>query len=100
MIELVKKAMFTGVGMVALTKEKIEDVSREFVEKGKLSEEEGKRLMDELLSRSEESKKVLKDQIEVSVKSVLDRMDIPSKSDIKKLQDEIASLRQKVESSE
>ncbi|THB75414.1 MAG: hypothetical protein D6B25_12125 [Desulfobulbaceae bacterium] len=100
MIELVKKAMFTGVGMVALTKDKIEEVSREFVDKGKLSEEEGRKLMDELLSRSEESKQVLKEQIEASVKSVLDKMDIPTKSDIQKLQDELTSLRQMIESNE
>lgn len=100
MIDLIKKAMFTGVGMVALSKEKIEEVAREFVGKGKLSEEEGRKLVAELLARSEESKKVLKEQIEISVKRALDRMDIPLKSELKKMQAEITSLREKIEKAE
>ncbi len=35
MIELVKKTLLTGVGVAALTKEKIEEVARDFVEKEK-----------------------------------------------------------------
>ena len=93
MIDLVKKAMFTGIGVMSLTKEKIEDIAGEFVSKGKLSEKEGKKLVNDLLERSEESKGELKKQIEAVVKSTLAKMDIATKSDMEALKSELAGLR-------
>ncbi len=93
MIDLVKKAMFTGIGVMSLTKEKIEDIAGEFVAKGKLSEQEGKKLVNDLLERSEESKGELKKQIEAVVKSTVAKMDIATKSDMEALKSDLAGLR-------
>ena len=94
MIDLVKKAMFTGIGVMSLTKEKVEEIAGEFVAKGKLSEQEGKNLVNDLLERSEESKGELKKQIEVVVKSTMAKMDIATKTDIEALKSDLASLRE------
>ena len=64
MIELVKKTLLTGVGVAALTKEKIEEIAKDFVEKGKMTEQEGRTLVDDLVLRSEESRVELQKQIE------------------------------------
>ena len=93
MIDLVKKAMFTGIGVMSLTKEKIEALAADFVEKGKLSEHEGKKLVEEMMERSEESKDELKKQIEQVVQATLGKMDIASKSDMEELKQELAALR-------
>ncbi len=93
MIDLVKRAMFTGIGVMSLTKEKVEDIANEFVEKGKLSEQEGKTLVKDMLERSEESKGELKKQIELVVQSTLAKMDIASKSDIDSLKNDLSELR-------
>jgi polyhydroxyalkanoate synthesis regulator phasin len=100
MIDLVKKAMFTGIGVLSLTKEKIEDLAGEFVAKGKLSEKEGKKLVDDLLERSEESKGELKKQIEAVVKSTLAKMDIATKSDMEALKSDLAGLRDSLKGKE
>ena len=94
MIDLVKKAMFTGIGVMSLTKEKVEEIAGEFVAKGKRSEQEGKNLVNDLLERSEESKGELKKQIEVVVKSTMAKMDIATKTDIEALKSDLASLRE------
>ena len=93
MIDLVKKAMFTGIGVMSLTKEKIEALAADFVEKGKLSEQEGKKMVEEMMARSEESKDELKKQIEQVVQATLGKMDIASKSDMEDLKKELAALR-------
>ena len=64
MIELIKKAVLTGIGVASLTKEKMEEISKEFVEKGKLSEEEGEKLVADMLKRAEDSRKSLEKQTE------------------------------------
>jgi len=100
MIDLVKKAMFTGIGVMSLTKEKVEDIANEFVAKGKLSEQEGKKLVNDLLERSEESKGELKKQVEAVVKSTLAKMDIATKSDMEALKSELAGLRDSLKGKE
>lgn len=93
MIDLIKKAMFTGIGVASLTKEKIEDVAQEFIDKGKLSETEGKKLVDELMVKSEESKEDVKKQVEELVNSTLANMNIAKASDIEELKAEIQALK-------
>lgn len=96
MIDLIKKAMFTGIGVASLTKEKIEDVAQEFVEKGKLTESEGKKLVDELVVKSEESKEDVKKQVEELVNSSLEKMNIAKSSDIDELKSEIQALKEQI----
>lgn len=94
MIDLVKKTLLTGVGVAALTKEKIEEVAKDFIEKGKMSEQEGRTLVDDLVARSEESRVELQKQIESKVASVLERMDLAKKSEVDALKVEIEGLKQ------
>lgn len=100
MIELVKKALLTGVGVAALSKEKIEDLAKDFVEKGKLTEQEGKKLVDQLLSSSEEARQDLQKQIEGKVQAVLEKMDLAKKSDLEALKLEIEELRKTADQAE
>ena len=92
--------MFTGIGMMSLSKEKVEEIAGEFVEKGKLSEQEGKNLVSDLLKRSEESKGELKKQIEAAVKSTVAKMDIATKTDIEALKSDLAVLRDSLKDKE
>jgi len=97
MIELVKKAMFTGIGMMSLTKDKVEEVAQDFIEKGKMSKQEGEKFVNDLLKRSEESKQDLKKQVEESVSSLMTKMDVASKDDVTALREELAEIKAKLE---
>ena len=74
MIDLIKKAMFTGIGIASLTKDKIEEIAKDFAEKGKLSEQEGKKFVDELLMRSDESKEAIRQQVDERIQVALQKM--------------------------
>lgn len=93
MIELVKKTLLTGVGVAALTKEKIEEVAKDFVEKGKMTEQEGRDLVDDLVKRSDESRIELQKLIEGKVQTILEKMDLAKKSEVDALKNEIEELR-------
>ncbi len=97
MIDLIKRAMFTGIGVATLTKEKIEEISKEFIEKGKLSEQEGKNLVEELISQSEESKKMVQGMVEGAVKTTLQKMNLATSSEVEELKKEIQELKQALE---
>ena len=100
MIELIKKGVFTGIGLISLTKDKIEELGQEFVEKGKMSEQEGEQFVSELMKRSEESKKEIKKQVEKNFNSLVNKMDLASKGDIASLRKELAEIKAKLEEGE
>ncbi len=93
MIDVVKKMLLTGVGVAALSKEKIEDLARDLAEKGKMTEQEGKALVDQLLTSSDEARQDLQKQIEAKVQVVLEKMDLAKKSEVDALKLEIEELK-------
>ncbi len=94
MIELIKKAMLTGLGLASLTKEKVAEIGRDFIEQGKLSQQEGEKLMDELLAKVEESKQEIKKQVDERVEEILKKMNLARISDLDELKRQIKELQE------
>jgi len=97
MFELIKKAVYTGMGAASLTKEKIDEFSRELIKVGKLSEQEGEKLVNDLRKKADESKESLRQQTELMVEAALQRMQLAKLSDVERLEGEIAELRKELE---
>jgi polyhydroxyalkanoate synthesis regulator phasin len=97
MFELIKKAVYTGMGAASLTKEKIDEFSRELINVGKLSEQEGEKLVNDLRKKADESKESLRQQTELMVEAALQRMQLAKLSDVERLEGEIADLRKELE---
>ena len=57
MFDLIKKTLLTGVGLAVMTKDKVEELGKEFASQAKLSELEGKEFVDHLLKQSETARK-------------------------------------------
>lgn len=96
MLELMKKTVFAGIGMAAMTKDKIEELSKECVAQGQLSEKEGEKFVDELLQRSEESRDELKKQVEQAAENLIEKMGLVRADDLQDLRSEIALLREEI----
>lgn len=92
MLDLMKKAISTGLGLAFMTKEKIEEFSREIIEKGKLSETEGREFIDELQKKSEEARKKLQEQIQIAVNNTLKKMNIATRDDISRVEKQLEKL--------
>lgn len=97
MIDLIKKAVLTGVGVAALTKEKVEELSKEIVEKTKMSEEEGEKFIKEMLGRAQESKDALKKQTDQIIQKTLSQTKFAKSDEIELLRSEIEKLRSEIE---
>ena len=93
MFDLIKKTMLTGVGLAAMTREKVEELAKELIEKGKLSEKEGKELVDDMVKRSEKAKKDLDNNMENMVTKILKKMDVATKKDIARLEKKIRNVK-------
>ncbi len=93
MFDLIKKTILTGVGLAVMTRDKIEELAKELTEKGKLSEKEGKKLIDELLSKSEQARKDLETKLEDMVRRALGKVDVATKEDIAGLEEKNQASR-------
>ena len=92
MFDPIKRTMLTGVGLAAMTKDKIEELAKELTEKGKLTEKEGKELVDDLLKKSEKAKKDLEKDIEKVVKDTMKKMNIASGEELSNLTKRVKKL--------
>jgi polyhydroxyalkanoate synthesis regulator phasin len=90
MKDMVKNVLYAGIGAAFLTKDKIEELKNDLVEKGKLSREEGKQFVDDLIKKSERAKDELELWINKRVEEKIDQLDLATK-------DDIADLRRKIE---
>lgn len=96
MKELIKKTMMTGIGLAAVSKEKIEELVKEMIEKGNMTEQEGSKLVQEMVGYAEKTKGDLEKQVDKYIEKALDRMDIARKSDIKELQTAIKEIQDRL----
>ncbi len=90
MVDLIKKAFYTGLGLAVLTKDKAEEMVREIAEQAKLSESEGKELVDSLMKQSDQARQDFQSKVDEAVQAVVKRMHLATR-------DELESLRAKVE---
>ena len=86
MIELIKKAFYTGLGAAELTREKVEDLARELADKGKVSDNEIKKFVDEMLDKSQERKEQLMKQFEKMIEDVMKKMNLATREDLDSLE--------------
>jgi polyhydroxyalkanoate synthesis regulator phasin len=96
MIDLIKKALYTGVGMAVLTKEKAEELVKELTQQAKLSEQEGKELFDGLLKQSEQARTDFQAKVDDAVVSVIKRLNLASKDEVESLRTKLDELSAKV----
>ena len=96
MIDLIKKALYTGVGMAVLTKEKAEELVKELTQQAKLSEQEGKDLFDGLLKQSEQARADFQTKVDDAVLVVVKRLNLASKDEVNSLRTKVDELSAKV----
>ncbi len=96
MQDLLKKVVSLGFGALVVSKDKIEDVVNEFVKKGELGQEEGKNLVNELIEKGEASVNEVEVKIEKMVKSVTEKLDLPTRKELNEIKSEIEQIKEKL----
>lgn len=76
MLEIVEKTLLAGIGTLALTQKKTEELIDDLKERFNLSEEEGKNLLEKLRSAAEENQRKLEDMAQEEVQKACSRMGV------------------------
>ena len=92
MLTLVKKSAYISLGLAAMSLTMLEELGERIAKEAKLSEKEGKKLVDDLIEQSKKSKAELTKTIEETVQKSLANMDIATADDLKKLDKRLSKI--------
>lgn len=87
-----KKFLHSGVGLVTSTVETVQQRVNELVERGKISEEEGKKVVDDLLEDIDSKKEEYEGKVRGLVENVLAKFDFPTRREVEELEAKIIRL--------
>lgn len=97
MKDMLKNMFYIGAGAAFLTKEKLEELKTELIEKGKMTQDEGKQFIDDIVKKSDEAKSQLNQQIHDAITAQLKNIDIATGDDIAHLRIQIEELKAMIE---
>ena len=98
MPDLIKKTLLAGVGLALKTWDEVEDLAKELVEKGKMTEKEGSNFVKDLQKRYEETQKKLEERVEKTVKDFLKKADVVTSDELKAVKKEVRELKKMISS--
>lgn len=90
--DIIKKAMLAGLG----AQEKAREFVDELVKTGELSKGEASSLVKEWASKAEDSRKELDHKIKEALGTTLEKLNIPSRDDMEKLEKKIQHLAARI----
>ncbi len=99
MEDLFKKFVYTGVGIVSETAEKVQQSIDELIEKGKISEDEGKKVVENVMSDTKQRREEFEGKLKGMVDKMLAQFDFPTRTEVESLNAKIAELEAKVAAS-
>jgi len=96
MLNIIKKSMLTGIGLALIAKDEVEDLAKELVNKGKMSENEGTKFLEDLQKRYDETQKRLEEKVQQAVKDFMKKADVVTGDELKGLKKEIRDLKKAI----
>ena len=96
MLEIVEKTLLTGIGAMALTQKKAEELIDDLKKRMNLTEEEGKNLLDKLRDAAKDNQKKLEEMAQDEVKKACTRIGVVTTEEFKKLQRKVEQLEKQL----
>lgn len=96
-LESLRRVLLASIGVVSLTIEEMGELVDKLVERGEIAEQEGKKLVSEIKEKRIKKTGEAEDVASTRMREMMDKMDIPTKSDIDALSAKIATLSKKVD---
>ncbi|WP_166919592.1 phasin family protein [Thermonema lapsum] len=92
MQEVVKKFIYTSVGLVSITAETLKQTVDKLVEESKLSSDEGKKIVDEFLKNTETKREEFETQLQSLVEKVSKKLKFVTEDDLNEVLKRVEKL--------
>jgi polyhydroxyalkanoate synthesis regulator phasin len=94
LLEPLRKVVLASMGAVAIAQEEAEDLINRLVERGEIAREEGRKLMEDMSAKRREK---VQAQFDKRVEATLDRMNVPTKADLRAVEKKLDELNKKLD---
>lgn len=95
--DALEKAAYTGLGLAALTKEKLDEAVETLKKERGLTEDEGRRLAEELKDGAETARRNLDDRVDAAVDKAYKRLKLAKLDEVEALEKRIAELERRLD---
>lgn len=95
MEDLIKKVLYTGVGIVAFTADKLREIVDQLVSEEKMTNEEGKKLVEEFIANTETKKDEFENQLRYMTEKIIKTFSFATSKDIEDLTARMEALEAK-----
>ncbi len=101
LLDGLRRVLMAGIGVAVLAQEEIEDFVTRLVDRGEIAENDGRSLISDVLERRKQeiqnNTRKVSDGMDRRVEGVLNSLNVPTKSDISSLSEQISELSKKVD---
>jgi polyhydroxyalkanoate synthesis regulator phasin len=94
MKELLHKAWMFGVGVLDFTKEKVEALVQEMVQRGEITQAESPEAVKQLLAKAQETQQALWEKVKELTRKAIDEINVAKASDLEALEKRVAALEE------
>ena len=94
--DILRKTRLFGIGVIALTQEKLEEFTQDMVKKREMNREEGKKFVIEVLLEKYKQLEDLGDKINQKVSYAIERSGVATKKDIQTLEKRLEMLEKSI----
>ncbi|MCD6401946.1 MAG: phasin family protein [Anaerolineales bacterium] len=95
--ESLRKIMLASIGVVALAQDEIEDFIYKLIDRGEIAEKDGRNLIADLRKKRAQKFEERGSEFEKHMRKIVDRMGVPTRSEIQDLNDKISMLTKQIE---
>lgn len=96
MLNIIKKAMLTGIGLSLIAKDEVEELAKELINKSKMTEKEGSKFIEELQKKYDETQERLEERVQQTAKEFLKKADVVTGDELRGLKKEIRELKKAI----
>ena len=96
MEDLFKKLLYAGAGLAVTAKESLDKSIDELVEKGKISDTEGRRIVDTFFEKTESRKQEFEEKLTKVTEEIANKMNYVKKTDVDALVKRVEELEAKL----
>lgn len=101
LLEGLRRVLMAGIGVAVLAQEEIEDFVTNLVDRGEIAENDGRSLVSDVLERRrqeiQDRSKQASGSVDRRMEGVLNRLNVPTQSEINNLSEQINELSKKVD---
>jgi polyhydroxyalkanoate synthesis regulator phasin len=95
-MDIIRKTMLLGLGLLSLTKEKAESMVDDLVRRGEIASEDKFKAVDSLLKEAEKQEEEFTRKMTGSVHKVMGDLGVPTKQDIDEILKTLKSIEEKL----